>query len=219
MSAPNESHLEPGSISDDKTTFPTTPSPRSTCVGSSKEDEQSHNDGNVDEHVAERLEHNVGELARRISRASATFGNELQAFQPEPGSCLDPQAPNFDARAWVKAYIKLNDSDPKAAPLRSLGVAYRDLNVSGQSTGVEYQNTTGTTPLNVLKKLARAVVRNNKGKEVKILRDFEGVVEEGEMLLVLGPPGSGCSTLLKTLAGETAGLKSSPDSYINFRGE
>lgn len=34
-----------------------------------------------------------------------------------------------------------------------------------------------------------------------ILREFNGLLKPGEMMLVVGRPGSGCSTLLKTLAG------------------
>lgn len=41
---------------------------------------------------------------------------------------------------------------------------------------------------------------------------------ESEMLLVLGRPGSGCSTLLKTIAGETHGLNISKNSHINYQG-
>lgn len=41
---------------------------------------------------------------------------------------------------------------------------------------------------------------------------------ESEMLLVLGRPGSGCSTLLKTIAGETHGLNISENSHINYQG-
>jgi ABC-type multidrug transport system ATPase subunit len=54
--------------------------------------------------------------------------------------------------------------------------------------------------------------------QVKILDGFEGKVEPGEMLLVLGPPGSGCSTLLKTLAGRKEGLEVSKESHISYRG-
>ncbi|KAG2142184.1 hypothetical protein BD769DRAFT_1662318 [Suillus cothurnatus] len=36
-----------------------------------------------------------------------------------------------------------------------------------------------------------------------ILSGFEGVVMPGEMLLVLGHPGSGCSTFLKVLSDQT----------------
>jgi len=33
-----------------------------------------------------------------------------------------------------------------------------------------------------------------------LLHDFSGTIRKGEMLLVIGKPGSGCTTLLKTLA-------------------
>ncbi|KAF9461129.1 hypothetical protein BDZ94DRAFT_1373768 [Collybia nuda] len=41
---------------------------------------------------------------------------------------------------------------------------------------------------------------NNCPVSFSPISGFEGVVRPGEMLLVLGRPGSGCSTLLKTLA-------------------
>lgn len=38
------------------------------------------------------------------------------------------------------------------------------------------------------------------------------------MLMVLGPPGSGCSTLLKTIAGEMNGIYLDEHSSMNYRG-
>lgn len=45
-----------------------------------------------------------------------------------------------------------------------------------------------------------------------ILKDLEGMLRPGEMMLVVGRPGSGCSTLLKSLAGMT-------DAYAGVEGE
>jgi ABC-type multidrug transport system ATPase subunit len=44
------------------------------------------------------------------------------------------------------------------------------------------------------------------------------LVRESEMLVVLGRPGSGCTTLLKTIAGETHGLNTTGDAHINYQG-
>ena len=44
-----------------------------------------------------------------------------------------------------------------------------------------------------------------KGKEVEILRNLRGVVQPGEMVLVLGRPGSGCTTFLKVIANQRFG--------------
>lgn len=38
-----------------------------------------------------------------------------------------------------------------------------------------------------------------------LINDFTGVVRDGEMLLVLGRPGSGCSTFLKTISNKRGG--------------
>jgi ATP-binding cassette subfamily G (WHITE) protein 2 (SNQ2) len=46
----------------------------------------------------------------------------------------------------------------------------------------------------------------------KILQGFNGVVRPGEMVLVLGRPGSGCSTFLKTIANQR-------DGYLAVNGE
>lgn len=43
--------------------------------------------------------------------------------------------------------------------------------------------------------------RMNQPSSRPILRGFSAAIHQGEMLLVIGKPGSGCTTLLKTLAG------------------
>ncbi|KIW76948.1 hypothetical protein Z517_09392 [Fonsecaea pedrosoi CBS 271.37] len=58
--------------------------------------------------------------------------------------------------------------------------------------------------------------RNQSGLD--ILRNFEGVVQPGEMLVVRGPSGSACSTFLKTITGETHGFNLSEDSSVNDQG-
>lgn len=54
--------------------------------------------------------------------------------------------------------------------------------------------------------------------EKKILRNFEGYMKAGEMLIVLGRPGSGCSTFLKSICGEMAGLALKDGSVIDYDG-
>ena len=51
-----------------------------------------------------------------------------------------------------------------------------------------------------------------KGKEFDILRDFKGVVKPGEMVLVLGKPGAGCTTFLKLITNQRHG-------YTNIKGD
>lgn len=44
------------------------------------------------------------------------------------------------------------------------------------------------------------------GEKRDLIHDFTGVVRDGEMLLVLGRPGSGCSTFLKAVANKRGGF-------------
>lgn len=56
--------------------------------------------------------------------------------------------------------------------------------------------------------------------EVQILSDIDGLVRSGEMPLVLGRPGSGCTTLLETLAGDIHGFHlDRRDSRLSYEGK
>lgn len=163
----------------------------------------------------------VRSLARQLTRGSAKQvddGAENSAIMPIQASSLDPYSENFNSVSWFRAFVRLFESDPHSAPPRMTGVAYRNLGVYGHSTGTQYQESTGNIFFSMFSyAFARATGRASR--RIDILQDFEGVLDPGEMLLVLGPPGSGCSTLLKTLSGRTEGLQVTDASYINFRGE
>jgi ABC-type multidrug transport system ATPase subunit len=45
----------------------------------------------------------------------------------------------------------------------------------------------------------------DKGTEYNILEGFRGLIKPGEMVLVLGRPGSGCTTFLKVIANQRFG--------------
>ncbi|PWY76774.1 ABC multidrug transporter [Aspergillus eucalypticola CBS 122712] len=51
-----------------------------------------------------------------------------------------------------------------------------------------------------------------------IVRNLNGVISNGELLLILGRPGAGCSTVAKTLCGKLDGLKLGPESVFHYQG-
>ncbi|KAJ5995433.1 hypothetical protein N7481_002410 [Penicillium waksmanii] len=155
----------------------------------------------------------VAQVAKQLSLSSASEEGHMHLLQPTPGGNLDPLSPAFDARFWVKEFNRVLESDPDSAPPRSLGVAFKQLGVFAYGTDAEFQKTTASVVIETATYLTRWLGGDRQGPRVDILRDFEGVVEKGRC-----PPGSGCSTLLKSLEGETADLKVTPESYINFRG-
>lgn len=99
-----------------------------------------------------------------------------------------------------------------------LGLAFQHLHVHGFSSSSQYQHTV-ISYLSLLPKFVASSLGHKAEEKVQILQDFNGVVQSGEMLLVLGRPGSGCSTFLKTLAGDTHGIFLGDKAAVNYQGE
>ncbi|KAJ5776430.1 uncharacterized protein N7511_001441 [Penicillium nucicola] len=97
---------------------------------------------------------------------------------------------------------------------RHVGVVWRDLTVKGVGLGAALQPTNGDIFLGLPRLIKRLLTRGRRGTGAgkpsirTILDDFNGCVRPGEMLLVLGRPGSGCSTFLKVLGNQRAGYES-----------
>lgn len=180
------------------------------------EDEKQGSEDTDSQSEEERLRQ-VTSLARQYTNASTYSAIGKNPFtEAEPNSSLDPNGENFNARAWAKALLHLQSRDPEKYPERTAGVAFKNLNVYGYGNATDYQKSVGNVFLDVPGLVNQAMGKGQR--RIDILRDFEGLVEAGEMLVVLGPPGSGCSTMLKTISGETHGFNIDPNSYINYQG-
>ncbi|KAH8650531.1 ABC transporter CDR4 [Tricladium varicosporioides] len=131
-------------------------------------------------------------------------------------SPLDPSSNNFSAKAWLQNLVGYIAKDPQRYPYRYAGVAFRHLGIHGFGRPTDYQKTVGNVFLEV-GRIFRYWMGTGKQK-VQILREFDGLIENGEMLLVLGRPGSGCSTLLKTISGDTDGFYVDTCTQINYQG-
>lgn len=158
-------------------------------------------------------------LARRITTDStrSAFSTADNPFDPQPGSSLDPKSDNFSPRAWAKSLLHLQSGDPDNYKSRTAGICFKDLNVFGFGSATDYQKTVINIVLQV-GGLIRDVLGQGQKRRIDILRGLDGVVLAGEMLVVLGPPGSGCSTFLKTVSGETHGFFLDKQSQINYQG-
>lgn len=172
----------------------------------------------------ERRHSLVQALARQYTTQSHAAGADLggganaNAFaiaSQDEASPLNPNGPNFNARAWAKAVVNLVAGG--GHQFRTSGVAFQDLSVYGFGTPTDYQKDVVNVWLEVVG-LARRVLGHGK-RRIDILRDFDGVVRKGEMLVVLGPPGSGCSTFLKAIAGDHNGIYMDDKSYFNYQGQ
>lgn len=161
----------------------------------------------------ERRHSLVQSLAREYTRQSNAdiMGNPFVADEDSP---LNPHSDKFQATAWARAVVDMLTSN--GGDFRTAGVAFQNLNVYGYGQATDYQKDVANVWLGMVETVSSLV--GSKGRRIDILRDFDGLVKKGEMLVVLGPPGSGCSTMLKTLAGETNGLYVDDKSYFNYQG-
>jgi ATP-binding cassette subfamily G (WHITE) protein 2 (PDR) len=183
----------------------------------SKEITPNHTSNANDVDDIPRREEEVHELARRITSQSQYSTTGKNPFHHEAGSALDPNGEHFNARAWCKAMLHMQSEDEQAAPPRRTGIAFRNLNVHGFGNATDYQKSVGNSILEGVG-LVKRLIGQSKPTKINILRNLDGLVESGEMLVVLGPPGSGCSTFLKTVTGETHGFVVDGASQINYQG-
>lgn len=138
-------------------------------------------------------------------------------FYPEQGSVLDSSSQKFLPRQWLQALQSLESRTVPSLARGKVGVAFRSLSVSGKSGAAEFHKTVGNIFFAVPAMLATWISPVKHPSRV-LLDGFEGMVCPGEMLLVLGAPGSGCSTFLRTIAGDLEGLTVDTGSYVNYQG-
>ncbi|XRM44678.1 ATP-binding cassette transporter snq2 [Aspergillus tubingensis] len=123
-------------------------------------------------------------------------------------------------------------------PAKKVGVVFKDVTVKGVETGASFvrtlpdavMGTFGPDLYNIVCKFAPKLRFGRKPPVRDLLHEFTGAVREGEMMLVLGRPGAGCSTFLKTIANDReafAGVEgeisyggmSAEEQHKHFRGE
>ncbi|CAK9437481.1 uncharacterized protein LODBEIA_P18590 [Lodderomyces beijingensis] len=131
---------------------------------------------------------------------------------------LDPNSDDFDAKFWVKNMKKMFDSDPGYYRPFKLGVAYRDLRAYGVANDTDYQPTVANALWKLATEAFRMLRQEKESEMFNILKDMDGIMRPGEVTVVLGRPGSGCSTLLKTIACNTYGFHIGKESQITYDG-
>lgn len=151
-------------------------------------------------------------LTKKTSRASnARTDLESQPTHDEPENGEEDED-TFELDKFLKdGHFEKRE---RGASAKKVGVVYRNLTVQGVGATATFVKTLpqaimGTFGPDLYKLLARFVpvlpMPGAGGVKRDLIHDFTGVVRNGEMLLVLGRPGSGCSTFLKAIANKRGG--------------
>ena len=140
-----------------------------------------------------------------------------QALEADPR--LDPKSDSFDSKYWIRNLKKMMDTDPDHYKPTSLGVAFKDLRAYGKSSDADYQATVGNIPFKLLGEFWDKIAnRNDTSRNFDILKPMDGLIKKGTLTVVLGRPGAGCTTFLKTIASHTYGFHVDKHSVISYDG-
>ncbi|KAK0325334.1 hypothetical protein LTR82_003617 [Friedmanniomyces endolithicus] len=174
-----------------------------------------------DEAVLRRLASQLSRTQSRYSqdRRNSTAGSALERQDTLAGlevtdPMFDPSSPKFDLYKYLRMTMKLLDADD--IKVKRAGVVLKNINVRGTGSALNLQSNVGSflmAPLRLGQHLSFG-----KKESKQILRNFNGLMKSGELLIVLGRPGSGCSTFLKTITGEMHGLTLDKDSVVHYNG-
>ncbi|EKG22387.1 ABC transporter-like protein [Macrophomina phaseolina MS6] len=152
----------------------------------------SQDDGAGHDH--EGLEYTPQEL----STAARTLSRRASVQDP-----FNTKDPNWTLERALAKTIQLARNDGLPPVILENSVRFVDVQVFGEGVDVATQPDCTSIFTAPFKSLAGLFKRP---PERQILHGIHGLVREGEMLLLLGRPGAGCTTLLKTLCGHTEGF-------------
>ncbi|KAF9930336.1 hypothetical protein FBU30_000609 [Linnemannia zychae] len=153
-------------------------------------------------------------IRRRSTRKQEEAGLHREEVQVRKEEGRIEQEGDFDYEEHLTKTV-IPGAQAKGLKSRTMGVCWKELSVIGEGVGEQFIATTAdpfvalfnlVNPFFWVRKCThRDSTSNNIIKT--ILYPMDGCCQEGEMILVLGRPGSGCSTLLRVLANQRKNYK------------
>ena len=158
---------------------------------------------------------------------------ELPASEKRSGAAIDsielestgPKGIDHDGHEAIRVLLRSQAPKGQTTP-KQIGLSFKDLSVTapaGNQVDVKtlpraILNTFGPDQVRFVKDQVLARIFPNAGapKGRSLLDSFSGIVKPGEMLLVLGRPGSGCSTFLRTVANRSTLASTGHLEYANI---
>ncbi|KAI9729390.1 MAG: hypothetical protein M1834_006914 [Cirrosporium novae-zelandiae] len=161
---------------------------------------------NESEGFAPISHHRSSSIVRTLSHASRALSDFIAPIRSRTryDEYEEQETPISKAADWklmpdVKAYREQDEKDH--VKTRKLGVTWKNLTVKGIGADAAI-NENFVSQFNI----PRIITDARHATSLRtILENSHGCVKPGEMLLVLGRPGAGCTTLLKMLANRRNG--------------
>ncbi|KAH6665200.1 putative Brefeldin A resistance protein [Halenospora varia] len=152
-------------------------------------------------------------ITSALSRLSAVTSRLHGGDYPkDEDDSTDDDASNWDRMPEVKALKGSNANGSDAQKARKLGLTWTDLTIKGVGADACFNENVFSQ---YLPEKLKGGTDAAKAKLRTIIDNSHGCVKPGEMLLVLGRPGAGCTTLLKNLSNRRAGY-AEVDGQVNY---
>jgi ATP-binding cassette subfamily G (WHITE) protein 2 (PDR) len=151
---------------------------------------------------------------RELQQLYSTLSRQQSVIASPGDAKVDPQSDQFNLSSFLRMFRQQLEAEGHT--VRQVGLVYKNLNVYGSGAALQLQKTVTDLAMSLFR--VGEMFSFGKKDHKHILRNFDGVVKPGELLIVLGRPGSGCSTLLKTMCGELHGLEMGEDTIIHYNG-
>ncbi|KAI0155258.1 ABC-2 type transporter [Xylariaceae sp. FL1272] len=195
----------------------TTSVPTSTNTEEQREQARQNNPSgfsNVNSGISvKRAESDFAELQREISGRSraSRVSSRRSLGDPEKGAKADvdgseTSTEDFDLETVLRGGL---DAEQQAGIRpKHIGVYWDGLTVKGMGGFTNYVQTFPDAFVSFVDywtPLKNLMGWGAKGVEATLLDNFKGVINPGEMVLVLGRPGSGCTTFLKSITNQRWG--------------
>ena len=151
---------------------------------------------------------------RRPSHQRTQSSGEMSAFAAEDVEAGDAQGvaekeEEFELGPFLKEGHFEKHTD-KGGSAKKVGVVFKNLTVKGVGSMTNYTKTLpdailGTFGPDLYRLICRFIpaLSFSKHQQMRtLINDYTGIVRDGQMMLVLGRPGSGCTTFLKAIANK-----------------
>ncbi|KAL2067220.1 hypothetical protein VTL71DRAFT_1644, partial [Oculimacula yallundae] len=151
----------------------------------------------------------ISQTSRRLSRTQSRQSKK-GVTEKDVEQLASEDSTTDDEAFDLENTLRGNHHEEQESGLRPkhIGVVWDNLTVRGNGGVTNFVKTfpdAFVSFFNVFETAMNIFGIGKKGREVDILKDFRGVVNPGEMVLVLGRPGSGCTTFLKVIANQRFG--------------
>lgn len=166
----------------------------------------------------EEFHHLERELTTRSHRRQSKAGPTQPGDNSDSTRRPSLEDGEFDLPEFLyRGVMDARTSD--GGPTKKLGVSFKNLTVAASETSSSSVKTLPRAIINTFGPDLWSFVTNRvpalkfgKAPTVDLIHDMTGTVRHGEIMLVLGRPGSGCSTFLKTIANHR-------DEYADVQGQ